>query len=78
MGMNPGGGQVLVSKDLLEQTQVGRNEFHVELAQPDDTRREGPQMAPGKAKPPGSAFPGWIKKTWVREDSGRTFNYFGR
>jgi hypothetical protein len=57
MGMNPGGGQLLVSQDLLELTQVfsgpelvGRNEFHVGLAQPDDTRREGPQMAPGKAK----------------------------
>ena len=47
MGMNPGGGQVLVSQDLLDQTQVfsgpelvGQNEFHVGLAQPDDTRRE--------------------------------------
>jgi hypothetical protein len=57
MGMNPGGGQVLVSQDLLDQTQVfsgpelaGQNEFHVGLAQPDETRREGPQMAPGKAK----------------------------
>jgi len=58
MGMNSGGGQVLVSQDLLDQMQVfsgpelvGHNEFHVGLAQPDDTRREGPQMAPGKAKP---------------------------
>jgi hypothetical protein len=57
MGINPGGGQVLGSQDLLDQTQVfggselaGENEFHVGLAQLDDTRREGPQMAPGKAK----------------------------
>ncbi len=44
--------------DLRDQSQVfsgpelvGQNEFHVGLALPDDTRREGPQMAPGKAKP---------------------------
>ena len=57
MGMDPDGGQVLVSQDLLDQTQVfsgpelvGQNEFHAALAQPDDTRREGTQMAPGKAE----------------------------
>jgi hypothetical protein len=51
----------------------GQNEFHAALAQQTTPAGRGPKWRRGRR----NAFPGRIKKGWVRAGSGRTCKYFG-